>query len=107
MPWNWCHPALSVWGAGGYTSPAGTGENGSCLVGPTGASTKGGCGSGTWASLTSEGIPHLKKLGVTGLWIAGSSLADAHFFGLWSTYATIDPSVLDPALGSPASFKAM
>jgi glycosidase len=39
--------------------------------------------------------------------MAGSSLADAHFFGIWSSYATIDPSILEPALGTPVEFKAM
>jgi glycosidase len=39
--------------------------------------------------------------------MAGSSLADAHFFGIWSSYATIDPSILDPALGTTADFKEM
>jgi glycosidase len=117
-PLNWTGPALPppAWvrnlsiyeiNPRGITSPGGVGANGTCWVGPTGTNTKGGCGSGTWSSLRTEGIPHLQKLGITGLWVAGSGLADSHFFGIWSTYATVDPSVLDPALGPAADFTAM
>ena len=73
-----------------YTSPAGAGD---------------GSGSGTWASLT-ERLPHLSGLGVTGLWVAGSALAETHFYGIWTTYATKDVRTLDPSLGSPQDFAA-
>lgn len=117
-PLNWTGPALpppdwvrnlSIYEINprGFTSPAGVGANGSCWVDASGSSAKGGCGSGTWKSLAEQGIPHLAKLGVTGLWVAGSGLSDAHFFGIWSTYASIDPSQLDPELGSGADFGAM
>ena len=115
---NWTGPKLPppAWVANlslyeinprGFTSPAGAGANGTCWENAGGDKTKGGCGSGTWKSLAQRGIPHLKKLGITGLWIAGSGLSDAHFFGIWSTYATIDPSKLDPVLGPEADFKVM
>ena len=73
-----------------FTSPAGAG---------------GGSGSGTWASLTAR-LPHLQGLGVTGLWVAGSALAEAHFYGIWSTYATTDVRALDPVLGTAVDFAA-
>jgi hypothetical protein len=117
-PLNWTGPALlppswvrnlSIYEINprGFTSPAGVGANGTCRVDASGNSTKGGCGSGTWRSLAEQGLPHLAKLGVTGLWIAGSGVADAHFFGIWSTYASVDPSRLDPVLGTEEDFKSM
>lgn len=119
-PSNWTGPSLpppdwvrnlSIYEINprGYTSsPAGSvGANGSCWIDASGSNTKGGCGSGTWKTLTEQGIPHLAALGVTGLWIAGSGLSDAHFFGIWSTYASIDPSKLDPVLGTEQEFGAM
>jgi hypothetical protein len=76
----------------GFTSPNGTGADGS--------------GSGTWASLAAR-LPYLSALGVTGLWVAGSVDADSHFFyNLWSVYSTRDPTALDPALGPPSDFVA-
>lgn len=76
----------------GFTSPNGTGIDGS--------------GSGTWVALT-ERIDYLAELGVTGIWLAGFCVANSHFFGVWSVYATIQPDVLDPSLGTEVEFKAM
>lgn len=117
-PLNWTGPALPppTWvrnlsiyelNPRGFTSPEGVGANGTCWNNAAGTSTKGGCGSGTWKALTEQGIPYLARLGVTAIWVAGSGLADSHFFGIWSTYASIDPSKLDPMLGSDDDFKAM
>ena len=73
-----------------FTSPNGAGD---------------GSGSGTWASLSAR-LPYLQALGVTGLWVAGSALAETHFYNIWTTYATRDPSQLDPVLGAEADFVA-
>jgi hypothetical protein len=73
-----------------YTSPNGAGD---------------GSGSGTWASLAAR-VPYLAALGATGLWVAGSYTANAHFYNIWSTYAMFDPTALDPSLGTAADFRA-
>jgi hypothetical protein len=74
-----------------YTSPNGTGD---------------GSGSGTFASLTAR-VPYLASLGINSIWLAGYSLATAHFYGVWSVYAAKEPDQLDPLLGSSADFKAL
>jgi hypothetical protein len=123
---NWTGPTLAVpeWAANlsilelnprGFTSSVSgadsVGANGSCLAyaadasGGNASSYNGGCGSGTWRSLTAEGVPYLKALGVSGVWLAGSALASSHFFGIWSSYSTVDPTKLDDALGTEADFK--
>jgi hypothetical protein len=121
---NWTEPRLPVpaWAANlsiielnprGFTSAAGgsVGANGSCLAHAAvvrNASTyNGGCGSGTWRSLLTEGVPYLQSLGVSGVWLAGSALASSHFFGIWSSYSTVDPTQLDDALGTEAEFRAL
>ena len=61
--------------------------------------------SGTFKSLK-ERVPYLAKLGINGVWLAGWNLAsNDHFFGVWTQYATIDPSKLDPSLGTEQDFK--
>jgi hypothetical protein len=120
---NWTGPALAVpaWAANlsiieinprGFTSSgtdSAVGANGTCLahVARNASSYNGGCGSGTWRSLTAEGVPYFKSLGVSGVWIAGSALASSHFFGIWSSYSTVDPTKLDDALGTEADFRAL
>ncbi|MDR2764769.1 MAG: hypothetical protein LBB90_07020 [Tannerella sp.] len=54
-----------------------------------------------------EKLPYLQKLGITGIWLTGTNLCDArHFYNIWTQYACIDPSKLDPSLGTPEAFKA-
>eukprot|EP01079_Euglenida_sp_SAG-EU17-18_P004918 gene4918-5059_t len=85
----------------GFSSPGGAGD---------------GSGSGTWAGLTQR-LAHLRDTGVTGMWLAGWSLAQAralirtlvpaHFYGIWSVYGTVRPDLLDPSLGTAQEFQAM
>jgi hypothetical protein len=71
----------------GFTSPAGS-------------------ESGTFKS-AQEKLPYLQKLGITGIWLTGTNLGDAkHFYNIWTQYACVDPSKLDPVLGTPEEFKA-
>ena len=63
--------------------------------------------SGTFKS-TQEKLPYLKKMGINGIWLAGTNLADpSHFYNIWTQYACIDPGKLDPVLGTPEDFKAL
>jgi hypothetical protein len=63
--------------------------------------------SGTFRSLA-ERIPYLADLGVTGLWLTGYNLADnAHFYGIWTQYATVRPDALDPRLGTTGDFRGL
>ena len=73
-----------------YTSPSGNGS---------------GDGSGTWASLMPK-ISHWKGLGVGGIWLAYFNNVTAHFYGIRSVYAAIDPPQLDLGLGTAAEFHA-
>lgn len=73
-----------------YTSPAGNGT---------------GDGSGTWASLLPK-VAHLKSLGVGSVWVAYYNVATAHFYGIRSVYAAMDPMTLDDTLGSVTDFDA-
>jgi hypothetical protein len=75
----------------GFTSPDGVGD---------------GDGSGTFDSLGSR-LPYLDRLGITGIWLAGSTWANDHFFGIWSNYGAYRPDKLDPTLGTRRDFKAM
>ena len=74
-----------------FTSPAGAGPD--------------GAGSGTWAAATQR-LPYLADLGVTGLWVAFYHAATAHFYGIASVYAALDPPLLDARLGPAADFAA-
>lgn len=68
-------------------------------VGPTGS------GSGTFEGLRNK-LPYLSALGITGIWLAGSTLSlDPHFFNIWTSYGALRPDILDPTLGSEADFK--
>jgi hypothetical protein len=69
-----------------FSSPDGVGKDGS--------------GSGTLLT-AAELLPSLAELGVNAVWLAGWSLSNAHFHGIWSTYATIDLGQIDPTLGGP------
>jgi len=64
-----------------------------------------GPGTGTFKSLK-EKLPYLHELGITAIWLAGYSLSDPHhFFNIWTQYACIDPSRIDPSLGSEEDFR--
>ena len=76
----------------GYTSPNSTGAN--------------GWGSGTFNSLK-ERVPYLASLGITAVWLAGYCEANAHFFSIWSVYATVRPDVIDEAMGTEADLKEL
>jgi glycosidase len=75
----------------GYTSPDGAGD---------------GSGSGTFDSLR-ERLPHIQRTGANAIWLAGFQLANDHFYGIWSNYATIDPSKVDPVLGTEQDLKEL
>ena len=76
-------------------------------IAPKGFTSPNGPESGTFMSLK-EKLPYLQDLGITGIWLAGHALADPHhFYNIWTTYAVIDISKLDPSLGTPTEFKSM
>lgn len=76
-------------------------------VAPKGFTSPQGPESGTFMSLKAK-LPYLEDLGITGIWLAGHALADSHhFFNIWSAYAVIDISKLDPSLGSPEEFRGL
>jgi len=76
-------------------------------IAPKAFTSPAGPESGTFASLQSR-LPYLQDLGITGIWLAGYSLSDAHhFFNIWMSYATIEPDKIDPSLGTPGQFKAL
>jgi len=76
-------------------------------IAPKGFTSPQGPESGNFTTLE-EKLPYLAQLGITGIWLAGHALADSHhFYGVWSTYASVDVSQLDPSLGTPEEFKAM
>ena len=102
-PANWSKPSSSApsWvkdlviyeiAPRGFTSPAGAGP--------------GGMGSGTFQSLA-ERVPYLEALGVTAVWLAGYCDANAHFFSIWSVYATERPDSIDPIVGTAADLKML
>ncbi len=63
--------------------------------------------TGTFNSLKAK-LPYLQDLGITGIWLTGHSLADAHFFyNIWTQYANIEPDRIDPSLGTPGEFKTL
>ncbi|MDR1336105.1 MAG: hypothetical protein LBK22_04660 [Tannerella sp.] len=62
--------------------------------------------SGTFNSAR-EKLAHLQKLGINGIWLAGTNLGDSkHFYNIWTQYACIDPAKLDPVLGTAEDFRA-
>ena len=72
-----------------------------------GYTSPGGPESGTFNSLRKK-IPYLKALGVTGVWLAGHSIAHSnHFYNVWTQYACYDPFKFDPSLGTAEEFKAL
>lgn len=103
-PSNWTQPAA--------TPPSWTQDlvmyelNPRGFSAPSSGTGPGGNGAGTFAGVAAR-IPYLKELGITAVWLAGYCRANAHFFGIWSVYATERPDVLDEALGTAADFKAM
>lgn len=61
--------------------------------------------SGTFNSLKTR-LAYLQDLGITGIWLTGSSVSDPHhFYNIWTQYAVIEPDQLDPTLGTPEDFK--
>ncbi|MDR0700530.1 MAG: hypothetical protein LBG28_15130 [Tannerella sp.] len=63
--------------------------------------------SGTFKSMQ-EKLHYLQKLGITGIWLTGTNLGDPkHFYNIWTQYACVDPTKLDPALGTSGDFKAL
>jgi hypothetical protein len=63
--------------------------------------------SGTFRSLAAR-LPYIADLGVTGIWLTGYNLADnAHFYGIWTQYATVRPDALDPRLGTEEDFRSL
>ena len=74
-----------------YTSPAGTGPDGS--------------GSGTWAALT-ERVAYWRALGISGIWLAYFNIGTYFWHGIKTVYAATDPPTLDPRLGTAAEFRA-
>jgi hypothetical protein len=78
-----------------------------CEIATRGFTSPNGPGSGTFESAR-EKLPYLQKLGITGIWLTGTNLGDAkHFYNIWTQYACVDPSKLDPALGTSGDFKAL
>jgi len=66
-----------------------------------------GAESGTFNGV-SEKISYLQELGVTGIWLTGHQLCNPnHFYNIWTQYACIDPTKLDPTLGTAADFANM
>jgi hypothetical protein len=63
--------------------------------------------SGTFRSMMNK-LPYLKKLGINTIWLTGHNWADnAHFYGIWTQYATIRPDSIDPTLGTTEDFKLL
>jgi hypothetical protein len=63
--------------------------------------------SGTFNSLRDR-LPYLENLGITGIWLTGYSVCDAHhFYNVWTQYAVIEPGQIDPSLGSEKEFKGL
>jgi hypothetical protein len=76
-------------------------------VAPKGFTSPRGPQTGTFETLRSR-LSYLRVVGITGIWLAGYALADAHhFFNIWMCYASIDPAQIEPSLGTPAQFKAL
>jgi hypothetical protein len=63
--------------------------------------------TGTFRSMM-EKLPYLKELGINSIWLTGHNWADnAHFYGIWTQYATIRPDSIEPTLGTPSDFKLL
>jgi len=67
----------------------------------------GGPETGNFKSLKDK-MRYLSDLGITGIWLTGSSLSDPHYFGnIWTQYASVRPDKIDPSLGTEQDFKNM
>jgi hypothetical protein len=76
-------------------------------IAPKGFTSPNGPESGTFNSLKAR-LPYLHDLGITGIWLAGHSLAPPHvYFNVWSQYANLEPDKIEPTLGTPEEFHAM
>ena len=73
-----------------FTSPDGAGSHGD--------------GSGTLVT-AAEKLPALASMGITGIWLAGWAWSNAHFHGVWTTYAAMDLGTIDASLGGPTALK--
>jgi len=59
--------------------------------------------TGNFKSLT-EKMDYLEDLGITAIWLSGHSWSDPlHFGNIFTQYANIHPSLIDPSLGSNSS----
>ena len=62
-----------------------------------------GSKTGNFKSLT-EKMGYLEELGITAVWLSGHSWSDPlHFGNIYTQYANIHPSLVDPTLGSNSS----
>ena len=61
---------------------------------------------GNFASVKAK-LPYLKELGVNLVWLAGSTLANNHYYNIWSAYGNVDPSKVDPSLGTDEELKSL
>ncbi|MDR1455573.1 MAG: hypothetical protein LBJ01_07980, partial [Tannerella sp.] len=78
-----------------------------CEIATRGFTSPDGPESGNFNSLR-EKLPYLQDLGITGIWLTGTNLGDPkHFYNIWTQYACVDPSKLDPLLGTPEEFRAL
>jgi hypothetical protein len=76
-------------------------------IAPKAFSSPNGPETGTFKSMM-EKLPYLKELGINSIWLTGHNWADnAHFYGIWTQYATIRPDSIEPTLGTPADFKLL
>jgi hypothetical protein len=76
-------------------------------IAPRAFTSPAGPQSGSFEALRAR-LPYLEELGITGIWLAGNAVSDPdHFFNVWSSYATIEPDRIDPALGTPQQFREM
>ncbi len=76
-------------------------------IAPKGFTSPHGPESGTFNSLKAK-LPYLRDLGITGIWLAGHSLAPPHvYFNVWSQYANLEPDKIEPTLGTPEEFHAL
>jgi len=72
-------------------------------IAPKGFTSPRGPESGAFNSLKAK-LPYLHDLGITGIWLAGHSLAPPHvYFNVWSQYANLEPDKIEPTLARPRS----
>jgi len=63
--------------------------------------------SGTFSS-TAKRMRYLRKLGINGIWLAGTTWADDHhFYNIWTQYACMRPDSIDVSLGTRKDMQKM